>query len=818
MTLVDRVPAPSTVPDDGGTPARRAVIRWAWRLFRRQWRSQALILALLTLAVAAAVGGTAAAYSIAPAAGNAEFGSANHALRFEDPHPESLGNDVAAAEAWFGTIDVIDRQFQEVPGLFDPVEFRAQSPDGPFSSPMLALLEGGYPTTLGEVAVTDGVAALLNVEIGEMLQVDLGTWTVVGIVENPSDLNDEFALLAQSSEGTPESVTILVGGTDDTLQSFRPPSGASPVAVARPGNEGAVAAVGVLVAATLMLVLVSLVAAAGFMVTAQRRLRQLAMLAAIGGTEKHLRLVMVANGVAVGIFAAVAGATIGLLGWILVVPLLEATVAHRIERFGVPWWLIGTSMLLAIMTATAAAWWPARAVARIPIVSALSGRPTRPLPARRSSAIAGPALVVGVGCLALASNSLPAWVDVLLQITGIAALIVGVLAVGPLALRALAGVARRSSVAVRLTTRDLVRFQARSASALAAITLALGIAVAIVISTSSALYASGAEGNLAATQMMVRIGEIPARGDVAPIPERTPAEVARLDTIVDEMAASLEEATVTPIDVAVDPSFEGIDGLAAVVLTEEVEPGLNRILTLLYIATPELLAHYDVELDTIGSATEVLTVETGELFFEPMSPELVSNHHQLDPGYSSLPGSFITLDAHSNRGWDRARAAWLIESNTPIDTQQFDEIQKLAAAVGVTVEARDSQADLAALRMGATAAGILVGLGILAMTVGLIRSETEGDLRTLTATGATSRIRRTLTATAAGSLALLGALLGTTVAYLGSVAGYRSDLSLTPVPFPYLLAIIVGLPLISAGGGWLFAGKEPTSLSRQPIE
>jgi hypothetical protein len=31
----------------GGTPARRAVVRWAWRLPRREWRQQLLVLALL---------------------------------------------------------------------------------------------------------------------------------------------------------------------------------------------------------------------------------------------------------------------------------------------------------------------------------------------------------------------------------------------------------------------------------------------------------------------------------------------------------------------------------------------------------------------------------------------------------------------------------------------------------------------------------------------------------------------------------------------------------------------------------------------------
>jgi len=60
----------------------------------------------------------------------------------------------------------------------------------------------------------------------------------------------------------------------------------------------------------------------------------------------------------------------------------------------------------------------------------------------------------------------------------------------------------------------------------------------------------------------------------------------------------------------------------------------------------------------------------------------------------------------------------------------------------MTVETRDDQTELTAIRSGATAAGMLLALGILAMTVGLIRSEAAGDLRTLTATGATSTTRR----------------------------------------------------------------------------
>ncbi len=123
------------------------------------------------------------------------------------------------------------------------------------------------------------------------------------------------------------------------------------------------------------------------------------------------------------------------------------------------------------------------------------------------------------------------------------------------------------------------------------------------------------------------------------------------------------------------------------------------------------------------------------------------------------------------------------------------------------------------MRNWSTAAGILVALGVLAMTVGLIRSETAGDLRTLTATGASSSTRRTLTGATAGALALLGALLGTAGAYAALLAWHRSNLHpLTHVPVANLLIIVVGLPLVATAAGWLLAGREPAAIARQPLE
>ena len=119
----------------------------------------------------------------------------------------------------------------------------------------------------------------------------------------------------------------------------------------------------------------------------------------------------------------------------------------------------------------------------------------------------------------------------------------------------------------------------------------------------------------------------------------------------------------------------------------------------------------------------------------------------------------------------------------------------------------------------ATAAGALLALAILAMTVGLIRGESAGDLRTLTAAGATSRIRRTLTATTAGALAFLGALLGVAGAYVALAATYHDDLGyLGDVPVLYLVLAVVGVPLAAAAAGWLVAGREPPAIARRVIE
>src|SRR5215470_8994241 len=88
---------------DGGASARQAMVRWAWRLFRREWRQQALVLALLTVAVAATIVGLGVASNASELKADPTFGTANTILSLPGSDP-SLAADIAAIRQRFSTI------------------------------------------------------------------------------------------------------------------------------------------------------------------------------------------------------------------------------------------------------------------------------------------------------------------------------------------------------------------------------------------------------------------------------------------------------------------------------------------------------------------------------------------------------------------------------------------------------------------------------------------------------------------------------------------------------------------------------------------
>ena len=205
---------------NGGVPARRAVIRWSWRMFRRDWRQQLLVLALIVVALAATVIGAAVATDTPPPAG-AGFGTAQDAASFQASGPK-LASQVSALQRRFGLLDVIENQVIAIPGSVSTYDLRAQNPRGPFGQPMLSLVSGRYPTGSGQVAVTDGVAATFHLTIGQQWRQGGQTRQVTGIVQNPQSLLDEFALVAPGQVSAPSQVTVLFNAPGVSADSLGP--------------------------------------------------------------------------------------------------------------------------------------------------------------------------------------------------------------------------------------------------------------------------------------------------------------------------------------------------------------------------------------------------------------------------------------------------------------------------------------------------------------------------------------------------------------------------------------------------------------------
>ncbi|MGH3082710.1 MAG: ABC transporter permease, partial [Gaiellaceae bacterium] len=617
-TLAHRSALPGS--SGGGLAARRPLIRWAWRLFRREWRQQILVTALLTVAVAAAIASVTIAYNSRPA-NDADFGSASHLLELDGADPRKLEAGLAAAEKSFGTTDVIRHRTLAIRGGVDTVEFRSQDPRGPYGRTRLALRRGSYPEAPSQVAVTDGVATLLGLEIGKALSLDGRRRTVAGIVENPRDLSDEFALVSPSSAGAPDIVTVLVNADDESVDAFLEAQSDRSALVGSQtrGNDEAAPVLAMFSVATVFLLLASLIAATGFAVFAQRRLRQLGMLAAIGATEKHLRLVLLWNGAVVGVIGTLIGTVVGLALWVAVVPTLEPALNHRLHPLDLPWMLLGSIVVVAVLGAAAAAWWPGRAVARVPVARALSARPPRPKPAHRSAIAAAVLIVAGIGSLVLSDRSTRP-----LIITGILATILGTLFLGPLAIRLFAGAAGHAPIAVRLALRDLARYQARSGAALAAITLALGIAAAVVIiAAAEEKQAAGEPPNLSNRQIRVYTGATHGPEDVA---IRTSAQLDRMAGRVRQLAADLGDAATIPLHNAYQPGEQprpegGLRVLRTEALMRKVDnresvPGGGFICvppsgcylyeSRLYVVTPALLRYLGIDPASVDPSTDFL--------------------------------------------------------------------------------------------------------------------------------------------------------------------------------------------------------------------
>jgi putative ABC transport system permease protein len=858
MLTVER-DRPVREPDDPrrAAAARRALSHWVLRLAFREWKQRILIVLLITVATAATVFAIAVA-SATPGTPNAgTFGTASVLVQLPG-NTRDLPAAIAKMEKAYGAASVIYDQ-PITTGQAGGADLRAQDPNAPYTRVLLALDSGRYPATAGQVAVTSGLAQLYRLRIGSVWHVPataLGSaggasggrsFTVTGIVENPSNLLDEFALVPPGQVAAPRNVRIFLGVSMDSAAASAAgnviPANAS---VTEPAPQDSIIspATIVLIVSVLGLAFIGLVATAAFTVMAQRRQRSLGMLSSLGATERDVRFVLIVDGLVAGVLGAIIGAALGLGLWFWYYPHLEIATAHRTDPLNLPWAALVIGLLLAVATSVIAAAWPGRAVSKIPVVAAISGRVTAPHVIRRSLRPGLIFLAAGLFVLFFSGGWKGGGNDGFLVIAALIACVIACALLAPFLVDRLARVAGRAPLATRLALRDLARYRSRSGAALAAVSFAVFLATLTIV-IASVRFDDALDyiaPNMASDQLILYApGNDPSRYQPG---QPTPAaKLAATRQGADALAAQLHAPAPLEFDLAVSA---GVPAKDQPVQAAENQSGAiislhgRGVAGLLYVATPALLKTFGISASEVNPAADVLTVRaglpsagglalaSGSYLAQPppgcpagqcvLNP-VIQETGKLPPG-TSVPNTVITEQAVRALHETVVPVGWLVQAPAALTPVQINAARHAAVQLGTTIETKSGQLGLQQISRGATVGGILIALGVLAMTVGLIRSETAGDLRTLTATGAGGRTRRALTGVTAGSIALLGAALGTVAAFLAAIAWAHSSLTQTfgNVPWSDVGLLLIGMPLIAAAAGWLLGGRAPSAVARQPLE
>jgi putative ABC transport system permease protein len=731
-------------------------------------------------------------------------------------------------------------------------DLRAQDPSAPYTRVLLALDSGRYPSGPDQVAVTSGLAQLYSLRVGSTWHVPAGSgaeagraFTVAGIVEDPSNLLDEFALVAPGQLAGPNHVRIFLGESLDSAAA----SAAGDVipksaVVSTPVPEDSILspATIVLIISVLGLVFIGLVATAAFTVMAQRRQRALGMLSSLGATEADVRFVLIADGLLGGVAGAVIGAAVALAGWLWYYPHLETATAHRTDPFNLPWPAVVIGLLLAVATSVTAAVWPGRAVSKVPVVAALSGRIDPPQLVNRSLRPGLIFLAVGLFILFFSGGAGGGPGAGYLVIAGMLACEVACALLAPFIVDKLSRLAWRAPLASRLALRDLARYRSRSGAALAAVSFAVFIAtIAIVI--ASIRYDDALDyiaPNMASNQLIL----------YNPGNDSTNYQLGQF-TPAAELAATRQQADATAAQLHAPAPLE-LDLAVSVGVTQPGQPTQNVFGPILslhnneqgglpWVATPALLKAFGISQREINPAADVLTMRS----LLPSTPNLalVSGSYMSQPpntpcpagmciqnpviqeisklpAGTAVPNTVITEGAVKALHETIVPVGWLIQAPTALTPSQVNAARQNAVGLGTTIETKSGQLSLGEISNGATIGGLLLALGVLAMTVGLIRSETVSDLRTLTAAGAGAKTRRALTGVTAGVIAFLGAALGAVGGCLAVFVWSHADLTTTfgNMPWSDIGLLVIGMPLIGGAAAWLLSGRQPSAVSRQPLE
>lgn len=401
---------------------------------------------------------------------------------------------------------------------------------------------GRVPRSADEIMVSASAASRLGVGAGGTVTVRAPsdtTLTVVGVLEDRSVASSDAVLFGEPGTFSHGDPSLRIASTQfylpdlrldwDTMQSLntrgvtvlsRTVALAPPSAATYQGD--AVTApiknllLGGAVLAAFAIFEIVLLAGAAFAVTARRQQRTLAIVASIGAPRSTLFAILSSTGLVLGLLGGAAGVVVGVGGAAAFMAVTRNGSSAQYPGFHLEPVLLALVIAFAVLVGWVASLAPAIAASKLDIVAALRGSRRPPRPGRRRpiaglivcaigalATVGGGLVIVHIVTLGTSFNGRAGRVAIALVVLGPILAQVGLMLCGPLLLRLVARVMRRSGLGARLAIRDSARNPSRAVPAFAAILTTVFLAVFVM-----SMLASFETSNASNHQYSTRAGQV----------------------------------------------------------------------------------------------------------------------------------------------------------------------------------------------------------------------------------------------------------------------------------------------------------------------
>ncbi|MEO6144918.1 MAG: FtsX-like permease family protein [Dermatophilaceae bacterium] len=617
----------------------------------------------------------------------------------------------------------------------------------------------------------------------------------------------------------------------------------------------------------------TLLAGPAFAVSAARQRRSLALAASNGAEARQLRRYVLGQAVVLGVVSAAVAVVAGVLLMLAGLTWWQASHADfTTGPFEVSWPRVVGVFICAVVASVLAALLPSKGIARLDIVSVLAGR-TGDRSVRRGLPAAGVVVMLLsatglIWSVAALEPGLAAQAP--LMAGGSVGLVVGCLMVIPALLALVGRLGTHLTLPLRLAARDTARQRGRSTPAIAAIMAAVGALTTLSIAAAS--YDRHQEDNYQQQSPMgagiiMLAGEDASERGVRSVTNRFAPQLSMepVGLVVEASAVPAYKGKVswvTPVPracteaqvLAMHGPHGGVGGVAPceslISGDSSVQVGslssLEAVLPLLasqravlqaggaLITEPGLVRDGKVSY-VAGTATQDRTgaITAAKIAQRASIPAVVADPRSLRATSRGYFGAWILPETATRLGWPVLVTSLDVTSPTgtisPAEERAVTD--RLGDEYSFSVERGYQNDSWLILLILFAVAGLLVLVASLISTA-LSLAESQNDMATLAAVGATRHTRRGVAASQALVVAACGCLLGVGVGMIPGIASTwpltvrtvsavgPADIVTAPaapvivIPWLPLLGLVVLVPLLAAGLAWVAVRRHPQMTRR----